>query len=410
MHRFGLATALVLSLVLSGACGARSAQRTTPNPVELEPVRIEAQPDGAGGYEFEAYDANGLFQEGVRRSRAGECVSALPLYDRIVAEFASSQYAAPSHYNAGLCLKEQGERDASALRFEAMIRSYPESEDVDHARFQLIELYLDLERFDEGLETAARLLDGTRTPDERVEVMARHAQILLAQGERAEAAQKARETLRYARLRPEDDEVSVVYFLGAANYVLAETIRLDASEVVLPPGTIAVQRASLERRAQLLLRAQRAYFDTMRHTSAHWAAAAGYRIGAMYDAFWDAIMEAPVPPPAAEQGRPTLSGEELAYYEEQYRLSLASLAKPLIRHSIRYWELTLVMVERTGVDTEWSARIHEDLEAARARLLEQPDGPGGLPSTEPGMGGSAAAPPPADDGRLHYPSGGGRIE
>ena len=51
-----------------------------------------------------------------------------------------------------------------------------------------------------------------------------------------------------------------------------------------------------------------------------------------------------------------------------YREALTQYVEPLLRHSIRYWELTLQMIERTGVDTEWRARIEADLTRVRQQL------------------------------------------
>lgn len=392
-----------LAAFVTAGCGARAGQPTTPTAVQnIEELHIEAEATPEG-YVFTAFDAESLFQEGVRLSRAGECQTGLQHYDRVTRDFPSSRFAAPSHYNAALCLKDSEDFEAALARFETMIRNYPDSEDVLHARFQILELQLQLERYEPGKTMAAVVLENEDlTPDQRVEAMARLAQLLLAAGETEAAAQKARETLAYARLRPDDDEVIESYFLAAANYVYAETIRLRAAAIELPQGTVAVQRPVLEERARLLLSAQREYFDTIRHTHAEWAAAAGYQIGAMYDAFWDAIMSAPVPPAS-----PPLTGEDQTFYENEYRNALASLAKPLIRHSIRYWELTLVMVERTGAESEWTTRIHEDLERARARLLEQPEGPGGIPSPNaPPPGDPPAEPSGGTESQLRYPTEG----
>jgi hypothetical protein len=119
-----------------------------------------------------------------------------------------------------------------------------------------------------------------------------------------------------------------------------------------------------------MLRAQTEYFNTMSLTNAHWAAAAGYQVGAMYDGFWHAIMGAPTPPPR----NPLPPGSEQAYADEYHR-ELARLVEPLIRHAIRYWELTLMMVERTQSQTPWAERIREDLERARQRLITEPGQP-----------------------------------
>ncbi len=342
----------------------------------LEEMRIVARQHEDGSYEVGAYDAESLFRRGVVAMRESRCSEAVELYDRVADEFPSSRFVSPSLYNAGLCLKESGNNAAAAVRFERLLRDVPDSRDVKHAGFQLLELYLALERWDDGSAMADRLLArDDLSVDERVEAMARKAQATLGNGLRDEARSQARRTLSWARRRPEDDRVRDVYFIAAANYVLAETFRLQAEAIAIPEGGVAVQRPILERRARLILDAQREYFNTIRNSDARWSAAAGYRIGQMYESFWDAIMSAPVPPPSEP-----LEGELLEVYNQEYRTSLARLVKPLIRHSIRYWELTLVMVERTGVETEWTERIRRDLERLRARLLAQPDGPEGFDS------------------------------
>jgi len=368
---------LTLLLLAASAC-ARPHGPTTPRHDaevrELEEVRITADRQENGEYELEAYDAETLFQRGVRESQEGRCTDGVAFYERVVREFPSSRYVSPSHYNTALCLKEQGDLAAAAARFERLLQEQPDSPDALHARFQLVELQLGLERWDAGLLTVAGLLaEDDLSTDERAEAMARQAQLLLGARELERARTQAEDTLRFGRLRPDDDRVRDPYWLGAANYVLAETMRLEAEAIELPPGGVAIQRPVLERRAQLILDAQREYFDTIRHSNADWAAAAGYRIGELYDSFWDAVMSAPVPPPQS-----ALPEDHLAVYEEEYRVALARLVKPLIRHSIRYWELTLLMVERTGVDSPWTDRIRRDLDLARTRLLEQPDGPEGI--------------------------------
>jgi len=365
---------LVPLVVLAAACAGRQTPPTTPQVRELEAMRITAERNEDGDLEMAAYDAEMLFREGNRRLDTGRCDEAVPLYDKVADEFPSSRFVSPALYNAGLCLMEGDDLPGASARFERLLREVPGSGDTQHTRFQLAAVYLGLERWDDALEQATILLDeDDLSPDERVEAIARAAQAHLGAGRRDEAAERARTALAYARTRPDDDRVQQVYMLAAANYVYAETLRLRAEEIALPEGGVAVQRPALERRAQLILAAQREYFDTMRHTHPHWAAAAGYRIGEMYDDFWGAITSAPVPPPQSQ-----LNAEERQIYDDEYRSSLARLVKPLIRHSIRYWELTLMMVERTGVETEWTERIRSDLERARERLLDQPAGPEGI--------------------------------
>lgn len=391
----------LLVVVLLTACAGRADRGTTPRAerevVDMEEIRITARTGEDGDIAFESYDAETLFQRGLAKVQGDDCPGGVALYDRVATEFPTSRYASPALYNGALCLQGAGDLAGAALRYERLLQEQPTSGDVRHASFQLVGVYVELERWDEGLALADRLLaEDSLNSDERVEAMARRAQVLAGHERYTDAASQAQAALSYTRTRSSADEVRDEYFVAAANFVLAETIRLQAAAIELPPGEVAVQRPVLERRAQLILRAQRQYFNTIELTDPHWAAAAGYRIGSMYDAFWEEIMRAPVPPPRTE-----MNEADLTIYREEYRLELARLVKPLVRHSIRYWELTLLMLERTGARSEWSERIRQDLDRARERLLEQPEGRGGLPSATPAPGspsedapeGAAATPP-----------------
>jgi hypothetical protein len=139
----------------------------------------------------------------------------------------------------------------------------------------------------------------------------------------------------------------------------------------------------------LLLEAQTEYFNAIRQSDARWSSAAGFRVGALYDGMWDAITKAPVPPPKRKY-----NAEAMAAYEDEYRKEMGRQIRPLVRHAIRYWELTLMMIERTHVRTEWTVKVEEALAAARARLIG--DGATGDDAAEAATGnGEGSTPPPA---------------
>ena len=352
---------LILGLFLVGGCGA-TARVATPER-NVEETRIVARATEGGEYAFEAYTAEELFRDANILVRDGGCDEAVLRYDRLADEFPSSRFVSPALYNAGLCLMQGGEFVEAATRFQRLLRELPESSDVKHATLELAGLEIELERFEEALTSAEALLARTDLSEsERLESLARRAQALfgLARIDDAEAA--ARSGIAYYRVHRE--ELPDEFFAACSSYVLAETIRARAEAITLPVADALTQHEYLERRAQFILDAQRQYYDTIRLTDAHWAAAAGYRIGSMYESLFHLIMTAPTPPPAHD-----LSPEGLVLYEAQFREELAERVRPLVRHAIHYWELTLMMVERTGVRTAWADRTRADLEHARGLLL-----------------------------------------
>jgi tetratricopeptide (TPR) repeat protein len=359
--------------LLQSACGAASPRwATTPvspeRVLDMEEMRITARSRADGSFDLDSYDAETLFQRALVLLNSAHCPDAVTLYDRLADEFPTSRFRSASLYNAGYCLQGIGESDEAVRRFERLLDEGGDPEDVRHASFQLAKIRIDQEEWIRGREIAdALLMREDLTPEERLEAMARRAQALLGLEQLEDAERQARSALLYFRSRPEEQRVRDEQFAAAANYVLAQTYDARASAIVVPVAAVEEQHATLERRAQLMLDAQREYFNTIGMQNPHWAAVAGYRIGAMYDAFWTTIMTAPTPPPR----RPLPPGTEAAY-EEEYRMELARMLKPLVRHAIRYWELTLMMVERTAVRSAWTDRIREDLARARTRLLAQP--------------------------------------
>jgi outer membrane protein assembly factor BamD (BamD/ComL family) len=355
---------LALALVLS-ACAAAPERSTTP--IQLEETRFVARHDG-GETHVESYDASQLFERAYALGQDGHCPDAVPLYDRVIEEFPTSRFVDLALYNAGLCLARAAEYESAVRRFRQLIERSPDSRDAKYARFLLTEALVEQERWPEALEGADTLLTLTDlSSDERMEAMTRRAQALFGLARLDDAERAARDAITYFRTRRADQIIADEFFEAAAYFSLAETLRARSEAMTLPDSDVARQHEILDRRSALLLQAQAAYFDTMRTTNAQWAAAAGYRIGSMYENLYRALTTAPVPPPS----RP-MNAEQRALYEAEYRRVLADRVRPLMRHAIRYWELTLLMVERTGVEQierEWAERTRADLERARGLLL-----------------------------------------
>ncbi len=352
---------ILLACLLLTGCGATASRRT----VQVEETRVIAVRGAGGETEVQVMSADVLFDDGNTLLRAQRCTDAVERYDALVREFPSSRYVSPALYNAGLCLQEAEAWEASVSHYEQLLTLRPGSSDEKHARLQLAEGLETLERWEPALANAEATLGRADLDSaERLEALARRARAVLGLGRIEEAARLAREASSYYRTRRGDEVIHEEYFAAMASYVLAETIRLRAEALTFPDGSVLEQHDVLDRRAALLLDAQHAYFNAIRMTNAHWAAASGYRIGAMYRGFFEAITQAPVPPPP----RP-LTDEQLVVYRQTYRDALRDRVLPLVRHAIRYWELTLTMVERTGVETEWTARVREDLEQTRSLVL-----------------------------------------
>ncbi len=386
MIRFIASVLLIGTMVACGGSAPPVQHPRPPQVVSMDELHITAERNDTGEYDFQVYDAAELFTRATDLLNRDRCADAVILYDKLDQEFPDSDYVSAALYNAGLCLQQTQQLDSARDHYQRLRERVPGSADIKDATFQLAAVLVDLERFQDGITIADELLTrADLSTDERLEALTRRAQALLGAGQLEEADRQARSALSYFRTRPADESVRDDFFAAASNYVLAETIRLKAQGIAFPVGSVEEQKAVLIRRAELLLEAQREYFNTIHFSNVRWTAASGYRIGNMYDELWHAIMSAPVPPHLPPEGHPI------------YRQELAKLIKPLIRHAIRYWEVTLLLLERTGFQSEWTAQTRLDLDRVRKLLLEQPEGPGGLatpgsaptpshgPTTPPGV-------------------------
>ncbi len=370
MRRHVFLLVFALATLVVGCAGRTTRGTVQGNVVASVPTRVS----------LSEHEARVRFVDALAMMKAGEARQAAASFDAIVEAYPDSRYVSASLYNAGLCLQRLAAWDHAAVRYERLLQRRPDSPDVRHAKFQLAFLHVETERFDEALAYSIELLnDAALTRAERIELLARRAQAELGLGQLPPAADSARQALALYRARDEVTRTDDPFFAAAASFTLAETVRMRSEQVDIPEAEVERQHAALERRAALLLQAQSIYFTTIELTDAYWASASGYRIGAMYDALWSAIERAPVPPPRSPKTAP-----ELRIYREAYRDRLAELARPLVRHAIRYWELTLAMLERTGVPSDWAPRIQADLERARSRL-------GPRASLDPALGPIAGA-------------------
>jgi tetratricopeptide (TPR) repeat protein len=367
--------AAAVAAALAAACGPRRPPQGGPGPdgevVRLDPVRVTATKDGERVV-LDAYDAKELFVRASAALRGKRYEEATRLYAALVAEFPESELVPLALYNQGLCFDALGRFQDAATAYSAVVGRFPDSEDVEDALFRLAGSYEALESWDD----AAKALDALLArPDlggiERVEVLARKGAALIRIGRPSDARLALEEAARLFRqgrgITPSDS----VYFYSMAQFKLGEIVHDEMRAIALPAGE-AELAARLEEKAKLLLEAQRLYTKVIRIGHAHWAAAAAYRIGALYHHLWKDMLAAPAPP--------ELTDEERGIYFEV----LHEKIRVLLQKAVLQWERTLKLARRLGLDNEWIDSTTRDLdeirrelaieESAEKELPEEPDG------------------------------------
>jgi hypothetical protein len=142
------------------------------------------------------------------------------------------------------------------------------------------------------------------------------------------------------------------FALGELRRVRSERIQFDP----MPPDFLD----KLDERCAGLLEAQAAYAQAVRSVDPHWAAMAGYRVGAMYRALHHDLMR--IPPPARSK---TERQKQIfyAFMHVRYRV--------LLEKGLREIEQTIALGERTSDSSRWIGRARDAKVEMAAALADE---------------------------------------
>ncbi|HEX2571079.1 MAG TPA: tetratricopeptide repeat protein [Polyangia bacterium] len=370
----------------SGQAGQAAKAGAAPDnkvtQVELEPIKIEAVKT-SDGTKVDAYDAASLFEQAGADLEAQRYDEAIKGYDRLVANFPDSRYVVAALYNAGLALEGKQDFAGAATRYRAIVEKHPQAtKDVLDALFRMGACYAEVNNWASSAEAFGHLLERTDLAlGDRVEALARRGLAQFQLKDLPAAERTFREALNVFHANEATERLDNDFFVAMSQFYLGEIAHdnFRALPLRLPQKQLAVD---LEAKAEALLATQARYVDTARIKNPAWATAAGHQIATLYKEFYDAMLNAPMPP--------ELKTDELKkIYFEELRVKI----EPLLRKAIHAHELTLGVAERFGLDNDWVRKSNEEM--AQLRSLLNPSEKGTGPSPATGSGGKSGAVQPA---------------
>ncbi len=338
-----------------GACGT-----TRTQVVELEPMRFEAVPteDGAA---VEVLEPEVLFREGGAAFAAGDYETAARKYGLVVTHFPDSRWGTVSRYNAGLAL-EKARRWAEAIpHFTQVAALTAGSKDAHDALFRLASCHEALEDWRAADAALSRVLapefEGIVAID-RLEALARRGRARQLRGDLALAERDYLAALELYRHNLANRAFSSNAYVSLAQFQIGEIYRalFQAIQFRLPLERMA---RDLEDKANYFLKAQHAYLKAVRMHHPEYAMAAGYRLGAIFESFYDDMMAAEVPD--------DLSKDELAVYYDELRRKV----KPLLTKAIDIYERNIRLGERFGQTDEWVRKTQASLSRLKDLLRQE---------------------------------------
>lgn len=354
---------LLFALALSAAACTTGRPVTAPalpiENVELDPALIRADVEDGKVVGSTMVDSGTVNRDAIRAYKKRRYDEAIGHYAVIIESFPDSEYYVAALYNSGLAYEQLGRwKDALPL-YERLVTEVPGKESATDALYRMANCYAQLEQHDDVRKTVKRVLErsGLSTYD-KIEAYTRLGDALFGLG-RLSAAEDAYTDALKINQRAAPDEVvpEDSHFVVAAQYGISRVYHelFRALKFRLP---VERMEKDMEDKISLFMRAQTAYIRTMRKGNAHWATAAGYYIGLMYEEMYRDLL-------AAET--PDLSDEESQLYFEELR----SQIRPLMERALQIYEKNITLSERYNVDNDYTRKTQEGLERLKRYISDE---------------------------------------
>lgn len=313
--------------------------------------------------QLDTYDAETLFHLALEADRKQEDTPATRLYLRLVKEFPNSRFSTPAHFNLGLLFENHAHFDKAFHHF-ASIASLETPADEKNKRTWVDAHYRaavcagELEHW----WTAVAMFDAVLAmpwldANDKLEALVGRGLSLRNAGDLIGA-----ETTLSQALRLVSTQLSVGHFddrglAAEAAFHMGEIMLERFQGIVLefPEETLTKR---LEQKCQFLLAAQSRYVRAIRYGDAHTVAAAGLRIGSLYESLYKMVVDLQAPPDLTE--------EQVEIYTEEVKKRVWVLVKK----ALTAYERSLDIGKRAPTASKWVARLEQAVERLKKIYLE----------------------------------------
>jgi tetratricopeptide (TPR) repeat protein len=296
---------------------------------------------------------------------------AVDAYRTLLAADPAGPHASEYAFDLGLALEGLGKREEARDAFLDLARRFP---DGPRARASLVraaslDAYLEdwtpLAAIGEAL-----LARGDLDDIDRIVALGARGLARVEMGEDGPASKDILDGLELADQLHYGARDVLPVAVAELRFALGELRRTRSERITfdpLPPDFTE----KIEERAGGLLEAQSAYAMAVRSIDPHWAAMAGYRVGAMYRALHRDLMQ--IPPPATSK---TQRQKQMffAFMHISYRI--------LLEKGLRELEQTVALGERTADSSAWILRARSAREEMQTALADEKAQIGKMPFTE----------------------------
>jgi tetratricopeptide (TPR) repeat protein len=326
--------------------------------IYFEPVIIKGAPEQVA---ISSLNDAELYAIGQAAMGGGDNVKAALHFERLADFFPNSKYRPEALHKAGLLLERMKDYAGALSRFMEASKAYGETAEGAEARFKAADEYFFLGEYNSAIDLLEPLSYATYIPGVRhAEADTKRAVCLFNAGRLDESEKVLRKTLKAIQDELRDDTRDG-YLPSQAQFYLAEIFRQHFLDVKLDPTnrTQAELLQDLEYKAQMLLSAQGHYLRCIRVGHGEWATASGYRIGELYQALYESMVDAK--PPS------DLDADQVDVYREE----LKNRIRVLVTKAIDAYEQTLATAERVHATNPFVQETRSQLEKMKGLMVKE---------------------------------------
>ncbi len=351
----------LVTLLMTYSCATvRTSNERTGSLKRLvieEPIYIEV-----GKNKLQAYDDETLFKKAEEALDNDNLDKGIYFYYILLKKFPSSPLVPATLYNIGATYEEKKQYEKAKKFYQYLIEHFPHNNLAPRAMFRMA-LILEREKeYENAIQFINRLEKKKLNSSDRLKLTVLKGVLLTETGYENKGIQLLQIADKtYSKKFREGKRVDN-YFWGWARFAQAEIIFKKFQTIHITGTTKEEIKKQLEQKASLLLKAMNLYFRTLKTHSMHWATAAVYRMGLLYELFYVEI--ASVNPPSQ------LNKEEKeVYYEE-----LDKVLMPVKKKAMETYQKIIWYAHQWGINTPWIEKAKQHLEILREFKIYRPKG------------------------------------
>ncbi|HTJ40733.1 MAG TPA: tetratricopeptide repeat protein [Kofleriaceae bacterium] len=292
-----------------------------------------------------AHDAGQVLDRAAYFDRAAEA------YELVVDKFgkrSKDDKVAFSLYNAGVLRQALGQNDKAISHYREYAKDFKDRDDAADVAFRIGEVYEasgDDGHADQAFrDYAARFPNGRRV----IEAHVRAGRTSFRLGQLGRAAKEFDEAEKIWKRASGKDKEAGRAWAAEARYYQGELVFREYEKVSLDVKPRDLNK-TLKKKAALLEKAQKVYYEVVDYKDLKWATAALYRMGQVYDGFAEGLTNAPTPAGLSEPDK------------QAYRDGLDSFVIDIQDKAVQLYSTGYQKAIEMQVYDQYTAKLRESL-------------------------------------------------